>query len=492
MYFKRMKTFWFGTALSGFLFLTLFSLRLGIFDKKPADQFSIAISSDASVQEKDTWKNIFQNGDKIGVAHSTLLKTPTGYQLQETLYLRINTMGMIQDISLNTTGRLHPDFSLAAFDFKISSGRFQFTAKGAVSDNVLTIISQRSGSPRKDTIRLEQKLYLTTGVMDAVMASGFDESQVLTLFVFDPATMSQQPVDIRVLGREDIRIMGRSLKARKVSLSFKGATQLAWIGESGDILKEQGLLGIRLEKTTRTDALFGLPIGSSQDLTQVASVPANIRIENPEHLDRLRLKIDGIQSSEGFLDGGRQTLRQNILTIVRESLTGLPADRAERTGNESLAEFLKPSLFMQSNDPKIKKLVDSIVSADDTNLIKAKKLMDWVYRHIEKRPVLSLPDALSTLENRVGDCNEHAMLLSALARAAGIPAKVEAGLVYLNGRFYYHAWNILYLGEWITVDALMGQLPADVTHIRFSSGTQSLQLDIMGIIGKVKLEILPM
>lgn len=492
MYFKRMKIFWIGAALSGVLFIALFSLRLGFFDKSPADQFRIAISPDASVPEKDTWKNILQNGEKIGVSHSTLSKTPTGYQLQETLYLRINTMGMVQDINLNTTGRLHPDFSLAAFDFKISSGRFQFTAKGSVSDNALTIISQSSGPPRKDTLQLDQKLYLTSGIIDAVMASEFDDSQVLTLFVFDPATMSQQPVDIRVLGREDIRIMGQSLKARKVSLSFKGATQLAWIGESGEILKEQGLLGISLEKTTRTDALFGLPVGSSQDLTQVASVPANIRIENPERLDRLRLKIDGIQSSEAALESGRQTFRQNILTIVRESLTGLAANRAEKVGDEALSDYLKPSIFIQSNDPKIKKLADSIVSADDAALIKAKKLMDWVYRNIEKRPVLSLPDALSTLENRVGDCNEHTMLLAALSRAAGIPAKVEAGLVYLNDRFYYHAWNALYLGEWITADALMGQLPADVTHIRFSSGAHSLPLDIIGIIGKIKLEILPL
>ncbi|MEW6671750.1 MAG: transglutaminase-like domain-containing protein [Thermodesulfobacteriota bacterium] len=492
MYFKRMKTFWTGAALSGVLFLILFVLRLGFLEKNPADQFTIAISSESSLPEKDSWKNILQNGEKIGVSHSSLAKTPSGYLLQETLYLRINTMGMVQDISLNTTGKLHSDFSLAAFDFNISSGRFQFSAKGTVSDRVLTIVSQSSGSPRKDSIRLDQKLYLTTGIIDAVMASDLNESQVLTLFVFDPATMSQQPVDIRVIGREDIRIMGTSLSARKVSLSFKGATQLAWVGESGEILKEQGLLGISLEKTTRTDALFGLPVGSSQDLTQVASVSVNIPIENPESLDRLRIKIDGIQSSEVSLDGGRQTFRQNILTVVRESLPGLSAGPAEKGVNETLAEFLKPSLFIQSNDPKIKKLADSIVSADDPALIKARKLVDWINRNIEKRPVLSLPDALSTLENQVGDCNEHAMLLSALARAAGIPAKIEAGLVYLNGRFYYHAWNLLYLGEWITVDALFGQVPADVTHIRFSSGAQSLPLDIMGIIGNVKLEILPL
>ncbi|MEE8481443.1 MAG: transglutaminase-like domain-containing protein, partial [Desulfobacterales bacterium] len=98
--------------------------------------------------------------------------------------------------------------------------------------------------------------------------------------------------------------------------------------------------------------------------------------------------------------------------------------------------------------------------------------------------------ALDTLKNLMGDCNEHAVLMAALARAAGIPAQIEAGLVYVKGRFYYHAWNVLYLGEWITVDSLMGQMPADVTHIRFVRGEPNKQIDLIGVIGKVKLEIL--
>ena len=116
--------------------------------------------------------------------------------------------------------------------------------------------------------------------------------------------------------------------------------------------------------------------------------------------------------------------------------------------------------------------------------------MSWIQKNIEKRPVLSPPDALSTLKNRMGDCNEHAMLFSALTRAVGIPSKIETGLVYLNGRFYYHAWNAVYLDRWITADSLFGQLPADVTHIRFSSGAHNLGLDMMTIIGKVKLQII--
>ncbi|MBW2597801.1 MAG: transglutaminase domain-containing protein, partial [Deltaproteobacteria bacterium] len=152
--------------------------------------------------------------------------------------------------------------------------------------------------------------------------------------------------------------------------------------------------------------------------------------------------------------------------------------------------FLEPTPFIESNHPKIRNLVKKIVEADETPLNKTIKLLDWMNKNIEKRPVISLPDALAVIENRAGDCNEHAVLLAALARAAGIPAKLEAGLVYLNGRFYYHAWNLLYIGKWITVDSLFGQIPADVTHIRFSSGELRQQLDLITIIGKIKLKII--
>ncbi len=131
-----------------------------------------------------------------------------------------------------------------------------------------------------------------------------------------------------------------------------------------------------------------------------------------------------------------------------------------------------------------------IVTESDSPLGKAKKINAWMHENINKQPVLSMPDALSTLENRVGDCNEHAVLFAAISRAAGVPTRVEAGLVYLRGRFYYHAWNSIYVGDWITSDSLFGQLPADVTHIRLTTGAQNIQFDLMGVIGNIKIKLL--
>ena len=69
----------------------------------------------------------------------------------------------------------------------------------------------------------------------------------------------------------------------------------------------------------------------------------------------------------------------------------------------------------------------------------ARLLTEWVYEQLDKEITLSVPSAVEVLETRRGDCNEHTILFVALARAIGLPARPAAGLVYVEGRFYYHA-----------------------------------------------------
>ena len=245
-------------------------------------------------------------------------------------------------------------------------------------------------------------------------------------------------------------------------------------------------------QTDRKDALEGLAIKSSQDLTKIASVASNVTLENVEALEVLRIKIQGISSKNVKLQGGRQTFKDQVLTVRKEPLSNLAVNLKPDNLAPLEKIFLKSGPFIQSDHPKIRALAQKILkdTPNTSPLARALKLLDWVHTHIEKRPVLSLPDALSTLKNRVGDCNEHAVLLAALGRAAGIPTRIEAGLVYLKGRFYYHAWNLMYLGQWVTADPLFGQLPADVSHLRFTTGSPKEQLDLMGLIGKVQLTII--
>jgi hypothetical protein len=471
-------------------FACLFTIRLGLLEKFAHRPRRLAISELNAPPSSETWMNIFQNNRRIGLAHTRLTAESGGYQIEETVHMRINTMGMVQDIHMVTRGRLHADFSLANFDFEITSGRFRFQVHGAVTDKVLSIETASAGSRRKMDIVLEARPYLLAGIISAMGATRLRAGNRYVFDVFDPATLGQAPVILEVIGPEEIPDGPSTRTAVKVAMKFKGITQFAWIDKNGGLLKEEGILGIRMEKTSRRDIGSRRDLEAGVDLTRTASIASNVVLNDLKRLTTLRVQFSGIAMKSAQINGGRQHLKANVLTIRKESLAGLDIDMASQRLGILEKIYLKPTPFIQSNSPEIRDLARRIVANHTTGLDRMRSLVDWVNQHIEKRPVLSLPDALSTLENRVGDCNEHAVLLAALARAAGIPCRIEAGLVYLQGRFYYHAWNRVYLGRWITVDALFNQIPADVSHIRLVTGSARQQLDLMAVIGRISLKVL--
>jgi hypothetical protein len=304
--------------------------------------------------------------------------------------------------------------------------------------------------------------------------------------------MARVPVLAEVIGPEALEVMGDSVTATRITLNFRGMIQTAWIGPGGDLLRERGLLGMRLEKSSREQALAPLGREAGPDLAEAAAITPDRLIVDPHEREQLRLRLKGPLPEGLHLNGGRQSFSDRVLTIRRESLAEIEERSGRRQFNVFERVYLRAEPFIQSDHEKIRAVVRSVVGDDPQMgpLEKARRLMDWIQAHVEKRPVLSMPDALSTLENRMGDCNEHAMLYAALLRAAGIPARVEAGLVYMRGRFYYHAWNLLLLGEWVTADALFNQLPADVTHLRLVTGSMQQQFDLLGVMGQLHIEVI--
>ena len=106
-----------------------------------------------------------------------------------------------------------------------------------------------------------------------------------------------------------------------------------------------------------------------------------------------------------------------------------------------------------------------------------------------KRTTIGVPNAQNVLRTRTGDCNEHAQLFTAMARFLGIPTRVAAGLVYVDGKFYYHAWPEVYLTDWVAVDPTFGQVPADAGHLRFTVGGLSRQAELLRLIGTLKIDV---
>jgi transglutaminase-like putative cysteine protease len=194
----------------------------------------------------------------------------------------------------------------------------------------------------------------------------------------------------------------------------------------------------------------------------------------------------------GFeLTSGRQALHGDTLVVRQEPASALVASyRLPDGGRRAMPEFTMAEPLVQSNHPEIMKLARRIAGGERDPRVVAQRINQWVFDSLAKRITFGIPSAIQVLHARGGDCNEHAQLYVALARAAGIPARVDAGLAYIDGKFYYHAWPEVFLGDWVAVDPTFGQFPADAAHLRFTIGGLGRQAEMIRLMGKLRVHVL--
>jgi hypothetical protein len=482
----RNRKFMLGGLLCTLVFAILLGRRMGVVDRPPPGDGRADRAAWQAPAAGERWMKIVQGARQIGFSHSKLIPAASGgFDLEEKLYMRLNTMGLVQDLRLDYDARLDDALALSAFRFAMRSGRFGVVIEGRMTGEWLVCRIDSGAAVKTVRLRFDAPPYLPAGIFPAVAAAGLEPGRTHRFPIFDPATMGQGEVRVTVIGADTTEIGARAVDAHAVELAYKGLRQRAWLDRDGSVLMEEGLLGLRQIRATRDEALR--PLAASSDLTRLAAVTPDKPIHAPERLAALKLRIDGIAPARLPASDRRQKRQGRELLIRPESM---PDQQARTEPTADLRAYLAPAPLIQADDPRILTLAAEITAAATTPRARVEAIMAWMDAHIEKRPVLSLPDALNTLAQRMGDCNEHAVLFAALARAAGIPTQVEAGLVYQRGRFYYHAWNRVHLGGWITVDALMGQMPADATHIRLARGNLSEQMAILPMIGQLTITIL--
>ncbi len=443
----------------------------------------------ASKEPQEEWFAIYQHGNRTGYSHTELRPQSEGFVLTEDLVLRLDFLGEIQDIVTTIRATLEPDFSLKSFTFRLQAGPIRYRLKGGVRDGNLILVSQMAGQVQSQQLPLSQPIYLGSGMKSFIAQQRLQVGATYRLALFDPATLSQTMVPLRVEEKETVRVGTRNLEAYRVVLDFHGVQLKTWISPYGELLKEEGFLGLTMIRTEREDALKGFSEASAAELVREAAVIPDRTIARPRQLRRLRLQLSGVTGDGWDLAGGRQQWHEGELSIVREPLAKIASVKIP-VSNTEMARDLQPSLLIQSDAPILKEQAVAIVGEEQDASRAAGLISSWVYHNLEKRPTLSIPNALQVYNLRAGDCNEHSVLFAALARAAGIPTRIAAGLLYTEGRFFYHAWDEVYVGEWVAVDPLLNQIPADPTHVRLIVGELDRQVQLVRVLGKLSIKVI--
>jgi hypothetical protein len=266
-----------------------------------------------------------------------------------------------------------------------------------------------------------------------------------------------------------------------------------WIDEQGRVV-ETSHLGFTLRRLPyevafenwRTDSAH-LAVSNDRDVLETTAIAANKRMAG--NVNALTVRLSNVSLTGFDLEGQRQHFDGALLAVAPVPDSVLAPKYLLPRGLSFDPTNTRPEPLLQSDDPRIKVLAYRIKGASRDPRAAALALNRWVHDSLKSRITFGVPNALDVLARRAGDCNEHTQLYVALARALGLPARIAAGLAYVDGKFYYHAWPEVYLNDWVAVDPTFGQFPADAAHLRFIVGGLARQTELLRLMGNLKIDV---
>jgi len=452
----------------------------------------------------EEWMGIYFHDQKVGYAVTGTTATSDGGQIiQNRSAFRMQAFGEVKEIVTAGTALVAPDLTLRRFDFFMSSDPVRLSARGEVraaagggSELVIEVLQAGEVQQLELPLDAPPQLSLTLAPYIKQQAKGeIKEGMVFEVPYFDPASLAQDVMVMRVV---DTELLDNGEEAFWVERYFGDVETRVLITSAGQVLREEGALGLSLVRQTRDEARQ-LPTGEQPvDIIALSAAPLKGRIRAPRESVSLALRISGVEPERIMNDPPGQTVEGDVVRIRTPLKAELPDPPRVYTG-DSLAPYLAASPFLPVGHRDIQDQALKLVGDIEGRRAAVGVLVDWVYGYLEKTPTVGVPNALEVLRVGQGDCNEHTSLFVALARAGGIPARIAAGVAYTDrigdrGAFYYHAWPEVYLGPetgggWVPVDPTFGQFPADATHVKLVEGDLDRQIELMGVMGRVGFEV---
>ncbi len=460
---------------------------------------------------KETWDAIYFGAARAGHAHTTIrqvsrdgkpvLVATLATSLRLKRYQEVVSMGLTQRCEETLDGKVQR----LGVTTKLDKG--EIVQDGRVEGDTLIVQVQTGGRSiplrlpwQADVIGLARQEDLWVG---RKLAAGGE----VRYKTFDPSVNAVVALSARVGDREEVLVLidkgtpekprGEqvlkslwrvTVSAEPVEVAGKKLTlpgQTLWIDDTGTTLRSDseipGLGKITTFRVTRGLALSDegspaeLPDLGLSTLVKLAQ-PIPKAHQSSQIVYRITVKGDAMPQ-KAFSEDARQkpgTVRgdQFELTVraVREPAGG---DASASPG----AEYLRSTHLLDSNDERIQNLAKKIVAGETDAWKKARKLERWVHDNMRPTAAVGLVKASQICTDLQGDCRQHGMLLAALCRASGVPARTAQGLVYVHDRkngpvFGFHLWTEVWVqGQWMSLDATLGQGSVGPAHLKIGDSS---------------------
>jgi len=492
----------------------------------------------------DAWYVLYQGSSPAGYVHTSISEAGADAQ-RGSIYELKNEVGVwveggdVAEINyFTTTEKIDTRLRLIGFHAESRIGGGRVTMTGTLDGETARVSIEENGD------RTEKELKIPYGCISV-------NTLPFLLGEFDPDAGIERRICTVQYAIEDVSV-GRiwvSPPVKMPALDGDGAQRLMYrlrapeyravmiTDLKGRVLEEvQPKLGI---VTRRVENGSGSQWVSGWNSEHSTIVPANMVLVRPEELRRLEIELIwsgvapealslesdmqksvSVNSSDGWNSAVVKISRQaafddsdymenslvsdygiaknnkkpdnikDIMTIACEML-----EIATFSNSDGFDAYLASDELVRAEEPGIRAKALEVVDDERDASKQVELIAGWIYREVKPDPMswVEVRTAPDVLRERRGADKHRALLLAAMLRSLGIPARLCLGKWYAFGTFVDHYWNEAYVrGEWRSVDPSYPgtELPPLIIKLADSPDTAGFGAVFPAIDATIHIEIL--
>ena len=452
---------------------------------------------DVSALVGEDWYGLYMNGQKAGYSKNSVAVEKDGsIVVSENAQFRVKMMDIAQDMQILLKRTYSKEGHLVRIDQQVNDVQGPKRFLATVEGDAMKLESTIGGATQVETLPKPKESLVDAIKQIELVRKDAAVGDELGYTLFEPMYKKELEGNSRITGIEERNFEGAKTKVFKIETTIQGMggmKSISYVTEKGKTLEDSiaGMLRMRLEPKE-----IAVDVNYNNDVIVSNAAVIDKPIADPRTRKTIHLRVEGPLTIDHLFSDERQTFSQKEAAFDfvgrKISLDGYTPVKMPIT-NETVKPWLKPTTFVQSEDPRLIKKAKEIAGESKDPFVVSSALCHWVYRNVKTTYSAQLSNALEVLEKPEGDCTEHSILFVGLARAIGLPAREVAGLIYVNNEqpaFYFHQWAKVWIGKWIDVDPTFDQPLADATHIKLAEGDLFEQAKLVPVIGKLKVTVI--
>jgi len=465
------------------------------------------------VPDAEIWNASYIDGAKVGydrttVGHLTRNGRPL-LRIKIRSEITVRRAGQPLTLLIEVESLETPDGKLLEFESQMSQGPIPMQkTTGHVAGEQLQLETTTRGKTLTAAIPWSADYRGFYAIDQSLAGDPMKPDEKRTIHALVPVFNLVAKLELVARDWEPVKLLGGTQKLLRIdTLTTMGAnpplTGRLWADRSGQVLKRhEDAMNVDAVRTSKLVALEESD-AAGPDLVTGLSIKVTRRLSRPHDTKqvRYRLHLEGGDPAAVFISSDSQQVQSidphtAVVTVYALRPTGTPGN-PEAPDDPPGDNDLQANNLIQSDDPRIVAVARTTAADGADPWQVAVALEREAGRRITRSDFSrAFSTATEVLETGVGDCTEHAVLLAALARARGIPARVAIGLVYLDGQFLYHMWNEVHVaGRWIPLDATLGRGGIGAAHLKVThtnlegASAYSTLLPVAHVAGRLKIEI---